>query len=52
VDQFPSGESDRERQAQRSFDIRSLVVPGYAAIHFVTGWANERMECEFGVTNR
>jgi hypothetical protein len=35
-----------------TFDIQSLSARRFAAIHFVTGWANECVECGFGVTNR
>jgi hypothetical protein len=34
-----------------TFDIQSLRVRRVGAIHFVTGWANECIECRFGVTN-
>ena len=34
-----------------TFDIQSVSARRFAAIHFVTGWANECVECRFGVTN-
>ena len=35
-----------------TFDFQSLSACRFAAIHFVTGWANECVECAFGVMNR
>jgi hypothetical protein len=34
-----------------TFDVQSVSARRFAAIHFVTGWANECVECMFGVTN-
>ena len=34
-----------------TFDKQSLSECRFAAIHFATGWANECVECGFGVTN-
>jgi len=34
-----------------TFDVQSLCECRFAAIRFVTGWANECVECAFGVTN-
>ena len=34
-----------------TFDAQSLSECRFAAIRFVTGWANECVECRFSVTN-